>query len=263
VDESGSSSSSNPAPFLQRGSVVDRLSIGPHCRWDDDVVSEGLQGVRALVSFGREEMRNSRSYQATDRLSLRRPRRRLDRRNRNRMRSRSRNRGGDNLSLDGSTEGGGGEGGSSGSLTPTDTVSDWGGISPVGSLVSEDPSVSQQNISGEAGIQIVSYENGLMLDDTAATNTSVASSAKPAKLNMSNNSASGSRSDVSDMVLSGNALTAEMKVDLQNKLRSILHALAARHEAVGYCQGMDYVVAHLLRVLQDTILLREVQRSFK
>ena len=198
--------------------------------------------VRALVSFGREEiMRNSRSYQATDRLDKLpeeteakhfRLSSRLDRRNRNRTRSRSRNRGGDNLSLDGGTEGGGGEGGSSGSLTPTDTVSDWGGISPVGSLVSEDPSVSQQNISGEAGIQIVSYENGLMLDNTAATNTSVASSAKPAKLNMSNNSASGSRSDVSDMVLSGNALTAEMKVDLQNKLRSILHALAARHEAV-------------------------------
>lgn len=30
---------------------------------------------------------------------------------------------------------------------------------------------------------------------------------------------------------------------------------------MGYCQGMDYVVAHLLRVLQDTILLRVVQRQ--
>ena len=46
----GSSSSSNPAPFLQRGSVVDRLSIGPHCRWDDDVVSEGPQGMEANLS---------------------------------------------------------------------------------------------------------------------------------------------------------------------------------------------------------------------
>ena len=62
-------------------------------------------------------------------------------------------------------------------------------------------------------------------------------------------------------MLNGNTLTSEMKVDLQDKLRYILHALAARHEAVGYCQGMDYVVAHLLRVLQDTILLRVVQRS--
>jgi hypothetical protein len=69
------------------------------------------------------------------------------------------------------------------------------------------------------------------------------------------------KSDVNDPVLSGNALTNEMKVDLQNKLRSILHALAAQHEGLGYCQGMDYVVAHLLRVLQDTILLRVVQGS--
>ena len=46
----GSSSSSNPAPFIQRGSVIDRLSIGPHCRWDDNVVSEGPQGMEANLS---------------------------------------------------------------------------------------------------------------------------------------------------------------------------------------------------------------------
>eukprot|EP00957_Ditylum_brightwellii_P006178 467263-Ditylum_brightwellii.AAC.1 len=46
-----------------------------------------------------------------------------------------------------------------------------------------------------------------------------------------------------------------MKIELQNKLGLILHALSARHKDVGYCQGMDYVVAHLLRILQDTILV--------
>jgi hypothetical protein len=44
-----------------------------------------------------------------------------------------------------------------------------------------------------------------------------------------------------------------MKTALQNKLSFILHALAEVHTDVGYCQGEDYVVAHLLRVLQDTI----------
>jgi hypothetical protein len=51
----------------------------------------------------------------------------------------------------------------------------------------------------------------------------------------------------------GNALTEDMKIILQGKLSFILHALAAAHPDVGYCQGMDYVVAHLLRILQDTI----------
>jgi hypothetical protein len=182
--------------------------------------------VRALVSFGKEEiMRNSRSYMdkvpegsTAEHFKLSS---RLDRRD------------------DSSNE-------SSGSLTPTDTVSEWGGISPVGSLVGEEPSVSTVNM-GEA-MQIFSYENGEILDVNSKT----------PRHNLSLHT---SKSEVSDPVLSGNALTSEMKVDLQNKLRSILHALAARHEGVGYCQGMDYIVAHLLRVLQDTILLRVVQRS--
>ncbi|KAL3823883.1 hypothetical protein ACHAXA_005465 [Cyclostephanos tholiformis] len=182
--------------------------------------------VRALVSFGKEEiMRNSRSYMdkvpeesRADHFKLSS---RLDRR-------------------DDSSNG------SSGSLTPTDTVSDWGGISPVGSLIGEEPSVSTVNI-GEA-MRIISYDNGENFDTYTKTTRQ-------------NLSLHISKSEVSDPVLSGNALTSEMKVDLQNKLRSILHALAARHEGVGYCQGMDYIVAHLLRVLQDTILLREVQRS--
>ena len=198
--------------------------------------------VRALVSFGRDEiLRNSKSYM--DKLPETEAKHfklssRLDRR--------------DDLSN-----------GSSGSLTPTGTVSEWGGISPVGSMISED------NESEDVkSMRIVSYEDEVMEERPLL------------RLNMSHHTA---KSDVSDHpALSGNALTSEMKVDLQDKLRSILHALAARHEGVGYCQGMDYIVAHLLRVLQvrskllqsfvckelqdihsfqDTILLRVVQRS--
>jgi len=56
-----------------------------------------------------------------------------------------------------------------------------------------------------------------------------------------------------EIALCGNGLTSEKKSELQNRLRFILYALSSAHEEVGYCQGMDYVVAHLLRVLQDTI----------
>lgn len=183
--------------------------------------------VRALVSFGREEIiRNSRSYQAMDKLPEGSEAKHFKLSSRLDCRDDSSNH-------------------SSGSVTPTDTVSDWGGISPVGSFISEDPS---NNFNNEESIRVVSYESDEILD----------ANVKPVKLNLSQHT---SKSEVSDPVLSGNALTSDMKVDLQNKLRSILHALAARHEAVGYCQGMDYIVAHLLRVLQDTILLRVIQRS--
>merc|ERR1712161_9087 len=64
-----------------------------------------------------------------------------------------------------------------------------------------------------------------------------------------------------DFALGGIGLSGDMKIELQNKLGFVLHAIAAAHERIGYCQGMDYVVAHLLRVLQDTILLRVIQRS--
>ena len=178
--------------------------------------------VRALVSFGKEEiMRNSRSYQAMDKLPEESEARhfklssRLDRRN-----------------DDGSDDS---------SEAPTDTVSDWGGISPVGSMVSEEPSAATTD------------DAPAVTEDIEYVEVRPKSSPKlPTQ---------PSKSDVCDPVLSGNALTNEMKVDLQNKLRSILHALAAQHEGLGYCQGMDYVVAHLLRVLQDTILLRVVQGS--
>ena len=56
-----------------------------------------------------------------------------------------------------------------------------------------------------------------------------------------------------DPVLSSRGLSIELKVDLQKKLESILDAIAGAHEGVGYCQGMDYIVAHLLRNLQETI----------
>ena len=56
-----------------------------------------------------------------------------------------------------------------------------------------------------------------------------------------------------EFALCGNGLSSEKKSQLQDRLRFILYALSSAHEEVGYCQGMDYVVAHLLRVLQDTI----------
>jgi hypothetical protein len=66
--------------------------------------------VRALVSFGKEEiMRNSRSYQAMDKLPEESEARHF------KLTSRLDQRGSDDSSE-----------------TPTDTVSDWGGISPVG-----------------------------------------------------------------------------------------------------------------------------------
>ena len=178
--------------------------------------------VKALVSFGRNDMiiRSNKGYQTTmDKLP--------ENAEAKHFRHSSRLDHHDDLS-NGSSE------------TPTGTVSDWGGISPVGSMVSEDPSEDIKSL------RVISYEDGI-LDERP-----------PLKLNASQHTA---KSELSDPVLSGNALTGEMKVDLQNKLRSILHALAARHEGVGYCQGMDYVVAHLLRVLQDTILLRAVKRT--
>ena len=64
-----------------------------------------------------------------------------------------------------------------------------------------------------------------------------------------------------DIALCGNHLSADAKVDLQNKLSYILHTLAASYEDIGYCQGMDYVVAHLLRNLQDTIRFKAANNS--
>jgi hypothetical protein len=56
-----------------------------------------------------------------------------------------------------------------------------------------------------------------------------------------------------ELALTGNVLTDETKELLQGKLSFILHALSAAHSEIGYCQGMDYVVAHLLRLLQETV----------
>jgi hypothetical protein len=117
------------------------------------------------------------------------------------------------------------------SQTPTDTVSDWGGVSPVASFTGS-------YTGGGDGED----KNGSKNDDSRSRNS---------------RKSQDSQSVATDLlVLSGNALTEETKVDLQNKLGFILHALAAAHEEVGYCQGMDYVVAHLLRILQDTVRWR-------
>lgn len=204
-------------PIIERDVTRAFGNMPPHktgARYRQDSI------VRALVTFGKEELiRSSRSYQAKtmDRLPEGSQAKHF------KLSSRLDHREDENCDS------------SDGSMTPTDTVSDWGGISPVASYASED------HIAGnidDPKVQIVSYES---IDANSKSKLSTA------------------KSDISDPVLCGNALTSEMKVDMQNKLRSILHALAARHQGVGYCQGMDYIVAHLLRVLQDTILLRVIK----
>lgn len=109
------------------------------------------------------------------------------------------------------------------SLSPTDTVSDWGGVTPVGSF------------SGS----FASSNSGHALVEDSKTKSNRGISKKQ-------------RTD-EELALSFNTLTNESKAALQKKLSFILHALAAAHPEVGYCQGMDYIVAHLLRILQDTI----------
>lgn len=42
------------------------------------------------------------------------------------------------------------------------------------------------------------------------------------------------------------------KVDMQYCLGNILYALSVRFSTVGYCQGMDYVVANIMRILKDS-----------
>ena len=100
------------------------------------------------------------------------------------------------------------------SLAPTDTVSDWGGVTPVGSFAN----MSFELDAEKKGPEVVI---GAKVND--------------------------------EMALSGNALTEATKAILQEKLSFVLHALAAAHPEVGYCQGMDYVVAHLLRLMQETV----------
>jgi hypothetical protein len=99
---------------------------------------------------------------------------------------------------------------------PTDTVSDWGGVTPVGSFAS--------SVTGAED----SVHNRRRKSIRRTANQE-------------------------ELALGGNMLTDEMKVALQGKLSFILHALSAAHDDVGYCQGEDYIVAHLLRILQDTI----------
>lgn len=115
------------------------------------------------------------------------------------------------------------------SATPADTVSDWGGVTPVGSF------------SGS-----FAEDNG---DDDSDSEDEVDLTTKFGKKFKSRKHTQ--RAD--ELALGGNALTQEIKADLQGKLRYILHAMSAAHQNVGYCQGMDYVVAHLLRMLQETI----------
>lgn len=111
------------------------------------------------------------------------------------------------------------------SESPTDTVSDWGAVSPKGSFAG---SVNEP---------------------------------EPESFHDRSLSGFGAEISVEELALSGNSLTADVKLDLQNKLGFILHSLAATHEDIGYCQGMDYVVAHLLRILQETIRWQAAKQS--
>ena len=119
---------------------------------------------------------------------------------------------------------------------PMDTVSDWGGVSPVPSFTSSTGDENERKKSGKDSNAPSEKPEGSHLENSLLESTS-----------------ERKRSAIEELALSGNALTAEMKLALQNQLGFILFALAATHEDVGYCQGMDYVVAHLLRVLQDTV----------
>ena len=137
------------------------------------------------------------------------------------------------------------EGGEDDSITsdqsPTDTVSDWGAVSPVGSTV------SIGKVDGDVSL----------LNDSKISASGVAGPS-PIKQNPSMQSSVASV-EVEDIALCPRDLTNEVKEDLQNKLGFILHALAASNDKVGYCQGMDYIVAHLLRILQETVLYRAVK----
>ena len=124
--------------------------------------------------------------------------------------------------------------------SPTDTVSDWGAVSPVGSTVS--------------------MSNSKVDADTSLLNDSRMSAGPgPISQNPSMQESSVASIEVEDIALCPRDLTNEVKEDLQSKLGFILHALATSNDKVGYCQGMDYIVAHLLRILQETVLYRAVK----
>jgi hypothetical protein len=105
------------------------------------------------------------------------------------------------------------------SLAPTDTVSDWGAVSPVGSVTG---SFCSTRLDGR---HTKKFER---------------------------------QAEAQELALGGSALSDIAKARLQEKLSFILHVLAATYSNVGYCQGMDYVAAHLLRILEDTIRWKAV-----
>lgn len=55
--------------------------------------------------------------------------------------------------------------------------------------------------------------------------------------------------------------TDQARID---QLSEVLHALAGRFPDVGYCQGMDYIAAHILDMVQqsNTTPIRPVERAF-
>ena len=156
----------------------------------------------------------------------------------------------------------------------TDKVSDWGGVSPVPSFTG---SLGENDMDKRKSPAAIGTTPGTATTTATTESTSQLSQNKlhpsieeqPASLPVDGHNESteaektepNQSPDVEELALSGNALTNEMKLDLQNQLGFILHCLAAVHEDVGYCQGMDYIVAHLLRVLQETVRWQAVNST--
>mmetsp|Transcript_49437 Transcript_49437/g.148945 ORF Transcript_49437/g.148945 Transcript_49437/m.148945 type:complete len:551 (-) Transcript_49437:52-1704(-) len=139
-------------------------------------------------------------------------------------------------------------------ISPTDTVSDWGGISPVGSTISAASAVSvltndANETSGSSGRYCKPSEEQLRTKEAEEVRSCLRS-----------HESTDSLADM-DVALSAHNLSIEKKTELQNKLSYILHLIAASHPGFGYCQGMDYIVAHLLRIVQDTVLWKATKGS--
>lgn len=122
------------------------------------------------------------------------------------------------------------------SIEPTDTGSDWGVFPP-------DDDESDSDCEQDDAV-------GAMKNDLCRKKIEIGVSSTESSPNKL------SRCSQSDLTLSGYNLTAEAKVEMQSMLERILNAMSAAHPKVGYCQGMDYVVSHLLRFMKDTVVYK-------
>lgn len=91
-------------------------------------------------------------------------------------------------------------------------------------------------------------------NDAASTVSSTITTIESILTDVTEDGAVETRKD-DDFVLDLGILPPPEKMKLQKKLSRILNALAAAHTDIGYCQGMDYVVIHLMKVLSNSIIL--------